>query len=391
MKNTKKLILKPGKEKPLRNRHHWIFSGAIASFPNDCNGEILPVYTNDGKCLGHAYFNPKVSISGRMVAFGDIPPHNAIKNALTHAIAFRQTQFKDQLTNAYRLINGEGDGLPGLIVDRYNNVIVIQILTLGMEHIRSLIVDILKQTLNPQAIYEKSLHGSRKEEGLNFREEMIYGPDLDEVEIIENGLKFVVSFKQGQKTGFFLDQREMRKQIKDLAKNKRVLNCFAYTGGFSIYALAGGANFVTSVDSSEFALKLAKQNVLLNGFFDNQHETQDRDVFEFLRKENLNYEIVILDPPAFAKGQKDIVAACRGYKELNRLAIQKMPQNSYLLTCSCSHYINADLFQKVIFQAASDVERSIRIVGRHQIATDHPVNLFHPETDYLKSLLLYLN
>lgn len=391
MRSIKKIVLKPGKEKPLRNRHHWIFSGAIASFPDNGSGEILPVYTSDGKCLGHAYFNPKVSISGRMISFSDTSPQEAIKLAMTHAIAFRQTKFKDQFTNAYRLINGEGDGLPGLIVDIYNNVIVIQILTLGMERIRPFIIDILKQTLNPHAIYEKSLHGSRKEEGLNFVEGMIYGPDMEEVEIIENGLRFVVSFKRGQKTGFFLDQREMRKQIMNLAKNKRVLNCFAYTGGFSIYALSGGANFVTSVDSSEFALELANRNRLLNGFSEKQHETCQSDVFEFLRRESLNYEIVILDPPAFVKGQKDLAAACRGYKELNRLAIERMPQNSYLLTCSCSNYIDIHLFQKIIFQSASDAGRPIRIIGRHQIAADHPVNLFHPETDYLKSLLLYLS
>ncbi|HEY4832168.1 MAG TPA: class I SAM-dependent rRNA methyltransferase [Waddliaceae bacterium] len=391
MGTSKKLILKPGKEKPLRNRHHWIFSGAVSSFPDNCDGEIIPVYTSDGECLGHAYFNPQVSILGRMISFGDIPPREAIKLALTDAIAFRQIRFKEQSTNAYRLINGEGDGLPGLIVDIYNNILVLQILTLGMERMRSLIIDALKQALNPRAIYEKSLHGSRKEEGLDFREGVIHGPDVDEVEIRENGLKFIVSLKQGQKTGFFLDQREMRKQIMALATDKRVLNCFSYTGGFSVYALAGGANFAISVDSSEYALESANRNILLNGFFEKQHQARQSDAFEFLRKEKLDYEIVILDPPAFAKGKKDVVAACRGYKELNCLAIRRMPQDSYLLTCSCSNYISADLFQKVIFQAAADAKRPVRIVGRHQIASDHPVNLFHPETEYLKSLLLYIS
>jgi 23S rRNA (cytosine1962-C5)-methyltransferase len=391
MGNSKKIILKAGKEKAVKNRHHWIFSGAVASYPDGCEGEIIPVYTSSGTCLGHAYINSQVSILGRMVTFGDSSPYEAIKLALTDSIAFRQIKFKEQLTNAYRLVNGEGDNLPGLIVDIYNNILVIQILTLGMERMRSLVIDVLKQTLNPLAIYEKSVHGSRKEEGLDLKEGILYGPDINEIEIIENGLKFVVSIKQGQKTGFFLDQREMRKQIMTLAINKRVLNCFAYTGGFSVYALAGGASFVVSVDSSEYALKLANRNILLNGFLEYKHQKRQGDVFEFLRKEKLDFEIVILDPPAFVKGKKDLISACRGYKELNRLAIQSMPRDSYLLTCSCSNHINASLFQKIIFQSASDAQRPVRIIGRHQIAPDHPVNLFHPETEYLKSLLLYIS
>lgn len=391
MNTEHKITLKAGKEKAIRNRHHWIFSGAIATFPKGGNGEILPVYSHKGELLGQAYYNPKVAISGRMVCFNDVSPEEAIISSLNQAFTLRKQLFDDSITNAYRLVNGEGDLLPGLIVDRYNQTLVIQILTLGMEKLRPLILKHLIKTFNPQSIYEKSNQGSRKEEGLPLLEKFVHGKEHDEVEILEKGLKFIVSIREGQKTGFFLDQREMREKVRQLSKGKKVLNCFSYTGGFSIYALAGGAVSAASIDISGKALDTSVKNVALNGFPKEKHEAIEADVFTYLREQELPYDIVILDPPAFAKGKKDVIPACRGYKDINRVAIKKMKPGSILITCSCSAYIDTDLFQKVVFQAAAEAGRQVQIIGRHTLAADHPINIFHPETEYLKSLILFIS
>lgn len=385
-----KVILKPTKEKSILNHHHWIFSGAVAKFPTFADGDFLPVHSHSGNLLGSAYFNRKSGIVGRMVSFDATPPLEAIEKSLKTAVDFRNQLFDLKVTNGYRLINGEGDFLPGLIVDRYNDTLVIQIATLGMERLKDFIVQWLLKQLKPKTIYEKSDSSSRKEEGLKPVAGLLFGTDLSPVEIRENGLKFMVDFAKGQKTGFFCDHRMMRQQIRSLAKDKSVLNCFAYNGGFSVYALAGGARNVTTVELSEQALADAKSNITLNGFSANDDTFHQQDVFEFLRNEPLDYQLVILDPPAFAKKQKDVITACRGYKDINRIALKKMPSKSLLLTCSCSFYVDEALFQKVIFQASVEAGRRVRIVGRHLIAQDHPINICHPESDYLKSLLLYV-
>jgi 23S rRNA (cytosine1962-C5)-methyltransferase len=383
------VILKAGKEKALQHRHHWIFSGAVQSLPNFRDGEILPVYTAQGQLLGSGYFNSRSNIIGRMLAFDATPPLEAIEQRLNEALAFRKTIFNPDQTNAYRLVNGEGDGLPGLVIDLYDQVAVIQLATKGMDLLRPWIVQYLQKKLEPQAIYERSLIPSRRQEGLKDAQGLLMGHLPESIRILENGLSFEIRLENAQKTGFFLDHREMRQWIRNMAQGKRVLNAFAYTGGFSVYALAGGAQVVDSIDISEEAMKMAAINVNLNGFSGQQFFCAD--VFQFLREKDLNYDLVILDPPAFAKRQKDIVAACRGYKDINRIAMQKMPSQSILLTCSCSHHVNEELFQKVIFQAAYEAKRSVRIIGRHHLGPDHPINVFHPEGDYLKSLLLFIS
>lgn len=387
---SKSVILKPGKEKAILNHHHWIFSGAIAFSPDIKNGEILPVYNSKKSLLGHAYFNKKSSIIGRMIAWGDIVPEKAISKNIEEAVTFRQNWFSDKQTTGYRLINGEGDSLPGLVVDKYDKVLVVQISTLGMEKLKPFILSELKRLLSPRSIYEKSLSPSRKEEGLEPFQGLWEGEEVDEIEILENGLKFRISIKEGQKTGFFLDHREMRNQIRRLSFGKKVLNCFSYTGGFSVYAASGGALSVDSVDISEKALNEAKINTELNPSNGCRHQFFCEDVFEFLRRSPLDYDLVILDPPAFAKKKRDQISACRAYKDINRLAMSKMPKNSLLMTSSCSYYVDENLFQKVIFQACEEAHRKARIIGRHHMAPDHPINLSHPEGEYLKSLLLYL-
>lgn len=382
------LRLKTGKDKPLLNRHHWIFSGAVSSIPDVPNGSLVQVVSQQGSLLGTAYINRRSSILGRMVAFGATDPEQAIISSIEKAIALRASYLPPQ-TTAYRVINGEGDALPGLIVDRYGDYLVVQISTLGMEQLKSLVVDQLTRHFSPKGIYEKSLLPSRKEEGLEPCAQILQGEIPEKIAVFEHGLSFLVDPVKGQKTGFFLDQREMRAWVKELAPGKRVLNVFSYTGGFSVYASAGGAAKVDSVDISTEAVHLAEEQMRLNHLDSSNHRFFAEDAFEFLRKD-LPYDLVILDPPAFAKRAKDVVQACRGYKEINRLAMQKMPPRSLLLTCSCSYHVDESLFQKVLFQAASEAKREMRIIGKHRQAIDHPVNLFHPEGNYLKSFLLAL-
>lgn len=375
------VILKPGREKAALHRHPWIFSGAIASAPPDLSGQIYPVFSAKGEQLGSAYFNSRSQLIGRFVAFGLEPPEEAIERHIQEAL---QKRHFGPETTAYRLINGEGDFLPGLIVDRYHDLTVVQVGTLGMEKLKPLFLPLL-----PGRVYEKSLLPSRKEEGLAPLEGWLRGVRSTSIEVLEEGLRFHIDVKEGQKTGFFLDQRENRKLIRSLSYNKKVLNLFSYTGGFTVAALAGGALRADSVDISAKACQLAEENIKLNGFA--AQKVMEADVFEFLRQESLPYDLVILDPPAFAKRQKDVVQACRGYKDINRLALKKMPKNGLLLTCSCSHFVEEALFQKVLFQAAVEAKREVQIIGKHRLAADHPLNIFHPEGDYLKSFLLSIH
>lgn len=384
------VILKKGKDKAILNRHHWIFSMAVETFPTFKDGEILPVLNCEEEFLGYGYFNRKSSLVGRMLNFDERAPVEALKANIENAIAQRMAFFNPTITNAYRLINGEGDFLPGLIVDKYDDVLVIQISTLGMDLLKPTVIAILEKALSPKAIYEKSTMSVRKEEGLRPLEMLHKGKSISPVRIRENGLKFIVDISKGQKTGFFLDHRKMRQQVKTLSSKKRVLNCFCYTGGFSIYAAAGGASQVDSVDISKEAIQLARENMALNGFTGEAYQTREADVFDFLRENPLDYDLIILDPPAFAKKKQDIIAACRGYKDINRICMHKMPAKSLLLTSSCSYYVDEILFQKVIFQAAVDAGRRVKIIGKHELASDHPINVCHPEGQYLKSLLLYV-
>ncbi len=386
------VILKKDKEKVLHQRHHWIFSGAIQSFPSSfTNGEVYPVYSFANELLGHGYFNQNNSLCGRMLSFGPAAPYETLLLNLKNAISLRKKIF-DTSETAYRLINGEGDLIPGLIVDKYGDYLVIQISTLGMEKLKPQIISYLTSLLSVKGIYEKSLLPTRKEEGLDPFEGNLFGEIVDLVEISEYGSKYLISYIKGQKTGFFLDQREMRALIRHYAKNKRVLNCFSYTGGFSVAALSNGASEVHSIDISKEAIGLAKNNLLLNGFDPEKNKLFAEDVLKFLREStSLPYDIVILDPPAFAKKKQDVISACKGYKEINRQAIQKMPAGSLLLTCSCSYHVDEELFQKVVFQAATDAKRGVKIISRHRLSADHPINLYHREGDYLKSLLLYID
>lgn len=390
MTPSKTVVLKPGKEKAIKGKHPWIFSGAVLKRPSLEKGEIAFVESAHGEFLGLAYFHPKTSIAGRMISFSEKDPIKAIKNSIDSALNLREHFFGNN-TTAYRLINGEGDNLPGLIVDRYDNTLVLQIATVGMELLKPQIVEILKEKLKIKAIFEKSTSPSRKEEGLLPTEGALFGKIDEEILVLENGLKFLVNIRNGQKTGFFLDQRNMRDLVQKLSHQKKVLNAFSYTGGFSVYALAGGATSVDSIDISKEATTLSHKNCLLNGFNEASFHEYTEDVFHFLRENPLDYDLIILDPPAFAKKSSDVIQACRGYKDINRLALKKMRKNSILITSSCSHFVDEKLFSQVLFQAALEANRNVRIIGKHQMAVDHPVSLYHPEGEYLKSLVLFVD
>ena len=387
----KAVVLKPGRDKAIRHRHHWIFSGAVRDLPDFEDGAVLPVRASDGELLGHGYFNRKSSITGRMVSFGEEPPEAAVRRSLDRALALRDRSFDPAVTNARRLVNAEGDGLPGLVADLYDDVLVLQVATLGMEKLKPLVVEHLAAALKPRAIYERSDLPARREEGLGDVEARLAGEAVDRVRILEGGIPYWVVLTSGQKTGFYLDQRESRRLVRECAAGRRVLNTFAYTGSFSVCALLGGAVRADSVDSSAPAMALARENFELNGLPAEAGLFFTADVFEFLRGPASDHDFIILDPPAFAKKRTDVVAGCRGYKDINRLALQRVRAPGLVLTFSCSHFVDEGLFQQVVFQAAHEAGRRVRILQKHRQAFDHPVNIYQPETAYLKGFLLYVD
>lgn len=388
--NTQRITLHPGRDKSLRQRHPWIFSGAVASGAAGSQGEILPVYTAEGTFIAHAYFHCKSSIIGRVLTFEERPPLEAVVDHLKKACLLRQALFAKSNTTCYRLVNGEADQLPGLIIDKYAEMCVVQIATLGMQKLLPLIVETLVSLLQPICIYEKSHSPSRAEEGLPPQTGWLYGTPMQEVEVTEEGMRFWVDPEQGQKTGFFLDQREMRQLVRRYSAGHRVVNLFSYTGAFSIAALQGGALHATSVDRSAYAVAQAERHALGNGYTSKQHTAEVADVFTYLRSEESDATFWILDPPALVKRKKDLIAGCRAYKDLNRQLFLRAPPGSFVLTCSCSHFVDDLLFQKVVFQASIEAKRSVRILSHHRDALDHPTHLCHPEAHYLKSLFLYV-
>lgn len=385
------VVLKPGRDKAVKNRHHWIFSGAVHKLPDFDDGDILPVQSSSGERLGHGYFNRKSSIIGRMISFGDEAPGVAVRRSLEQALALRSRFFEPKITNAMRLVNAEGDGLPGLVADLYDDVLVLQVATLGMEKLKPLVIELFTAALHPRAILERSDLPARREEGLDDRTGVLAGEPAEKVRILENGISYWVDLAHGQKTGFFLDQRESRRLVRDIAAGRRVLNTFAYSGAFAVCAVLGGAVRADSIETSAAAIALAQENFELNALPAGSGFFFHGDVFEFLREPALDHDFIILDPPAFAKKRTDVVAACRGYKDINRLAFQRVKTPGLVLTFSCSHFVDEDLFQQVVFQAAHEAGRRVRILQKHRQAFDHPVNIYHPETVYLKGLLLYVD
>lgn len=386
------VTLKPGREGPVIAGHPWIFSGAIASLVGEGSaGSLVQVIANDGSAVGIGYMNPRCSIAVRMLS-RQLEEIDAgfIHRRLEAALTLRRAVVPSD-TTAYRLVNGEGDFLPGIIVDVYGPFIVCQNLTAGADVLKLLVVEGLVRLLSPQGIYEKSEGGVRQEEGLTNTAGVLWGEEPPPLlEIQENGCRFLVNVRGGQKTGFFLDQRENRTLIGTVASGKRMLNGFAYTGGFGIVAARDGARHVVSVDSSESALRLARKNWQMNELPKAQGKFVQADMFSYLREITESFDLVVLDPPPFIRRRQDLKVGITGYKEINLRALRLVAPGGQLLTFSCSQHLSAaDFFQTVLF-AAADARRNVRVLKHLGPAADHPVNLAHPEGAYLKGLWLWL-
>jgi len=386
---TVRCILQSGKERPVKNRHPWIFSGAIDQIEEGFEaGDLVRIFSEHDEFLGIGYLNPQSQIVVRMLAFEDVAIDEAFfDEKISRALETRK-RFLPSGTNAYRLIHSEGDFLSGLTVDVYGDFLVAEFNTAGIDAWKPVIVKILQKHFPAYSIFERSDSDLRKWEGLKRSVGVLTGKEPPEaIEIQEHGLLFGVDIKGGQKTGFFLDQRESREVVRGLSAGKRVLNCFAYTGGFSVYAAKGGAKEVVSVESSEPAVEMGRKNFERNGLSAEQSVWAQTDVFDYLRATKKEFDMIILDPPAFCKNKNQVQDAARGYKDINMQAFKQLPKGGLLFTFSCSSYITPDLFQKIIFGAASDTKRDVRILKKTSHAFDHPINIYHPEGEYLKGLL----
>ncbi len=389
-----KIILKPGKDRSVFRYHPWIFSGAIAKGEGDLQeGNLVKVYNSENQYLatGHCQIG---SIAVRILTFKEEPiDYNFWKQRIANAWQLRKaTGLTDSPTNnVYRLIHGEGDHLPGLVVDYYAGVAVVQFHSVGMylerENITKALLNVLGDKIT--AIYDKSESTLPYKAAINPQNGYLYGK-AENFTALENGLKFNVDWLEGQKTGFFIDQRENRRLLEKYAQDKTVLNMFCYTGGFSFYAMRGGAKLVHSVDVSARAIELANQNVDLNFPGDPRHEAFAEEAFKFLEKSYNKYDLIILDPPAFAKHQNVLNNAIQGYKKLNRKGIEIIKPGGIIFTFSCSQVITRELFRQTVFTAAANTGRKVRILHQLTQPADHPISIYHPEGEYLKGLVLYV-
>jgi 23S rRNA (cytosine1962-C5)-methyltransferase len=383
------VYLKPGREKPVRMGHPWIFSGAVARvLGNGDPGELCAVVSAKGDSLGIGFYNVNSAIRVRMVGRAGEPFDD---NALGHRIAAaveRRTAILDENTDSCRLVNSEGDRLPGLVVDRYASGLCLQILTSGMERLRPSIVSALEKTCSPAFMYERSDADARTREGLALQEGTVRGEPPANLTVSENGRRFSTNLSTGQKTGFFLDQRENRKLFAAFASGKRVCDCFCYSGGFSVYGLTDGALSSTMVDSSESAVAAAKDNCSLNGIATDRCEGVTADVFSFLRVCDKKFDCIVLDPPKFARHKGEVEAAARGYKDINLLAFKKIESGGIVFTFSCSNAVDPNLFRQIVFAAAADSGRFVQVLHVLSAGPDHPFNIAHREGEYLKGLVL---
>lgn len=374
------------------NRHHSVFRTAFGAMPEMENGGIAEVQTAEGHFVCYATVNKAAYIAARAISFEKGDPLQSLRRSILRAIDVRRTLLLGEDTTAVRLVNAEGDGVPGLIVDQYGDVLVVQCTTLGMDRLKPYVVELLFTTVKPAAIFEKSGGTARRREGLEPTERWLKGRVEGAIEVRERGVRYQISLEGSQKTGFFLDQREMRSLVRHFAAGRTVLDCCCYVGGFSVNALLGGALTADGVDYDPLAIKRASEHAQINGIDAGRFTGYAEDVFDFLRRRPAvrPYDFIILDPPAFAKRSSDIDQAKGAYTDMNRMAMQILPPGGLLLTCSCSFQVDAQLFQTIVFHAARQANRTVRILQRHRQALDHPVNLYHPEVDYLKSMLLWV-
>lgn len=389
----KTIILRKGKDQSLKRFHPWIFSGAIARMDNDIEeGEIVRVFNAEGEFIAVGHYQIG-SIAVRVLSFEDIEINQDFwAKRLSNALAARKAAgIVRSDNNMYRLVHGEGDGLPGLIIDIYANAAIMQAHSVGMHLCRKVIANELCNIYGEemQCIYYKSETTLPYKAGLDEESGFLYGKASDVV-AVENGLKFQIDWLKGQKTGFFVDQRDNRSLIEQYASGRKVLNMFCYTGGFSVYAMRGGANTVHSVDSSERAIEVTDHNIALNFPEANNHKSFAVDAFRFLSDMDDSYDLIVLDPPAFAKHKDALRNALKGYTRLNAKALQKIKPGGILFTFSCSQAVNKDQFRLAVFTAAAQSHRFVRILHQLHQPADHPINIYHPEGEYLKGLVLYV-
>jgi len=396
------VLLKPGREKSLLRRHPWIFSGAVQQLDEEpVSGGTVELLSSTREFLARASYSPSSQIRARVWTFEDEPVDKEFfRKRIRSAIDARQRLKIEHHSNASRLIYAESDGIPGLIVDRYGNVLVLQSLTAGSEFWKETLADLLLEETGLSTIYERSDADVRELEGLEPKVGTLRGslsslrPGSGQAfvfPITEHSLEFKINLQSGHKTGSYLDQRKNRLRVRELAQDKDVLDCFCYTGGFTVNALAGGAKSVLSIDSSADALALCKENIALNSLDETRHTALEGDVFQILRKfrdENRSFDMIILDPPKFAPTAAFAEKAARGYKDINLLGFKLLKPGGFLCTYSCSGGISADLFQKIIAGAALDAGVDAQIVHQLHASADHPVLLSFPEGAYLKGLVL---
>jgi 23S rRNA (cytosine1962-C5)-methyltransferase len=384
------VTLKKGKDHSIKRFHPWIFSGAIQSVdgsPED--GDWVKVNDSSKSTVGYGHYQ-KGTIAVRAISFSEEPPSLSLYEDKIRKAYQLRTEAKviaDQ-TNSYRLINGEGDGLPGLIIDIYQHVAVVQAHSIGMHKDRPLIAKAIATILSE--VVTSVFYKSQSTLNSPTEKEYLFGMAATPHMVLEHGNKFLVDWEEGQKTGFFLDQRENRKLVGELAQGRKVLNTFCYTGGFSIYALNGGAELVHSVDSSERAMEMTKKNIQMNGFDVGQHECFTVDTFDFIKDKKGIYDLIILDPPAFAKHKDAKHQAMKGYQRLNAEAMRIIKSGGIIFTFSCSQVVDKQLFYDTVVSSAIQAGRTIKVLQHLSQPADHPVSIFHPEGEYLKGLVLYV-
>ena len=390
-----KIILKPGKEKSLYRLHPWVFSGAIARVDdNTRDGDLVEIYNHDREFLAIGHYQAG-TIAIRVLTFRQEPVDRAFwTTRLRQALRLRHAAglVDNPATNTYRLVHGEGDSLPGLVIDYYAGTAVIQFHSIGMYLARQEITDALRDVMGDRllAVYDKSSGTLPRRHDLTPRDGYLWGNAPADT-VLENGLTFRVDWVEGQKTGFFIDQRDNRSLLQHYASGKDILNICCYTGGFSVYALRGGARLVHSVDASARAIDLTEQNIRLNFPDDSRHQAIVDDAFHFLASARGRYDLVILDPPAFAKHLGALDNAIQGYKRLNRAGIEALRPGGILFTFSCSQVIARDTFRQTLFTAAANTGREAKILHQLTQPADHPISIFHPEGEYLKGLVLQLD
>lgn len=388
-----KLVLNTDREKSLSRKHPWIFEGAVKKLQGRANiGDTVDIVSEKGKWLARGAFSPHSQIRARVWTFDKNEPVDNVffKKRIHAAFEKRKTLIQRHNTNAYRLIAAESDGLPGVTIDVYANVVVLQLLSAGAEKNRDKIVSAVVSVFPKSVIHERSDVDVRKKEGLEPLVQTIKGELPDIVDIFENDIKIRVDLVNGHKTGFYLDQRQNRLNAGSLCKGKSVLNCFSYTGTFGLYALKQGAKSVINVDASESALSMSKQNISINKLDSAKVSHLKADVFELLRQykiDNKKFDVIILDPPKFIDNKNHLKRAARGYKDINRLAFSLLNEGGYLLTYSCSGLMPSDLFQKVVADGALDANVDAQIIKRLEQDEDHPISTAFPEGHYLKGLV----